>query len=302
MYDQSNSNPTSGSQQSPPEPGELSSELKQPVETVPVVDASGDLLLNPSELETSTSASFLRNSGEKFIGPNKYDLDKKRNEMDIYPTSYSKTMNKIGSKIQIKELLSLKTKPELQGSQHFINAPEDKLKIKDVNMQLSEPLDRATKTLIDLEEQVNVYLSAEEAATTLLPAVYGAGAPIGEMSESLDRQVNQIQSLVEQINGLTATLEHTISDLTSHRRYVAAAMVRSLQNYVRRTRFNLERLQTRLVALQAAATSGQGNTSLPSPSFFNSIKDRVNNLSEEIGNLMTRVRYTFVPSSTTSSG
>jgi len=77
-------------------------------------------------------------------------------------------------------------------------------------------------------------------------------------------------------------------------------MVRSLQNYVRRTRLNLEKLQNRLVALQSAATSGQGTGSFPSPSFFNSIKDRINSLSEEIGHLMTRVRYTFVPSSTSA--
>lgn len=81
-------------------------------------------------------------------------------------------------------------------------------------------------------------------------------------------------------------------------------MLRSMLNYVRRVRVNLERLQNRLQSVQAVATSGQnappgsssGSTSsIPGAAFLNTIRDRINRMTEEIGALVTRIRGSFTP-------
>ena len=99
--------------------------------------------------------------------------------------------------------------------------------------------------------------------------------------------------------------QNTITDLVARRRYVTAAMLRSMLNYVRRVRVNLERLQNRFQSVQAVATSGQNAppsaTAIPGASFFNPIRDRINRLTEEIGALVTRIRSTFTPGAATSS-
>jgi hypothetical protein len=73
-------------------------------------------------------------------------------------------------------------------------------------------------------------------------------------------------------------------------------------NYVRRVRVNLERLQNRLQSVQAVATSGQNAPQggspapgIPGTAFFNTIRDRVNRITEEIGALVTRIRGSFTP-------
>lgn len=99
-------------------------------------------------------------------------------------------------------------------------------------------------------------------------------------------------------------MQTTITDLVSRRRYVTAAMLRSMLNYVRRVQVSLERLQNRLHAIQAAATSGQnspGGTGVPNLTFFNNIRDRINRISEEINALVSRIRGTFSPSVIPSS-
>ena len=92
--------------------------------------------------------------------------------------------------------------------------------------------------------------------------------------------------------------------MVARRRYVTAAMLRSMLNYVRRVRVNLERLQNRLQSVQAVATSGQnapqgagGASGIPGTAFFNTIRDRVNRITEEIGALVTRIRGSFTPGS-----
>lgn len=79
-------------------------------------------------------------------------------------------------------------------------------------------------------------------------------------------------------------------------------MLRSMLNYVRRVRVNLERLQNRLQSVQAVATSGQNApqggaapAGIPGTAFFNTIRDRINRITEEIGALVTRIRGSFTP-------
>ena len=162
--------------------------------------------------EKQTDISYASSGEKKFIGLNKFEPSKKKDSMSDQkerPDSYSYIMKKIGSKVQIKELLFHEAKPDASDPQYFMESSEDKAKYKEANSQLSEPLDRATKTLMDLEDQVNIYLNTEEeiGTTTFQPQVYGAVGAIGHDSENLDRQLNQIHGLVEQINGLTSTLE-----------------------------------------------------------------------------------------------
>ena len=78
-------------------------------------------------------------------------------------------------------------------------------------------------------------------------------------------------------------------------------------NYVRRVRVNLERLQNRLQSVQAVATSGQnspassgsGGSAVPGAAFLNTIRDRINRMTEEIGALVTRIRGSFTPGGST---
>lgn len=79
-------------------------------------------------------------------------------------------------------------------------------------------------------------------------------------------------------------------------------------NYVRRVRVNLERLQNRLQSVQAVATSGQNSppggappANIPGAAFFNTIRDRINRMTEEIGALVTRIRGSFTPGGSVAS-
>lgn len=96
--------------------------------------------------------------------------------------------------------------------------------------------------------------------------------------------------------------QNTITDLVARRRYVTAAMLRSMLNYVRRVRVNLERLQNRLQSVQAVASVGQNQNAppaapapIPGTAFFNTIRDRINRITEEIGALVSRIRGSFTP-------
>jgi len=83
-------------------------------------------------------------------------------------------------------------------------------------------------------------------------------------------------------------------------------MLRSMLNYVRRVRVNLERLQNRLQSVAAVASTGanappnqggQGGQQpgVPGAAFFQTIRDRVNRITEEIGALVSRIRGSFTP-------
>jgi ribosomal protein S15P/S13E len=180
---------------------------------------------------------------------------------------------------------------------------------QDPSALLSEPIDKATKLIIDLDEHLRKYLPAEEevAITTAAPAQVYAGSDVvvEEAELSVVERQNQMTQLIDQVNSLAENIENTITDLVSRRRYVTAAMLRSMLNYVRRVRINLERLQNRLQSVQAVATSGQsapataGSPSVPvngpGTAFFTTIRDRVNRITEEIGALVSRIRGSFTP-------
>jgi len=175
---------------------------------------------------------------------------------------------------------------------------------------ISEPLDQATRMLIILEEQVNQYLpSADEGkngpSQPEVPQTYSAG-PVGNQWLVIQRQQDQIQALIDQVNNMGTTLETTITDLVTRRSYVTAALLRSVLNYNRRVRVSLERLQNRLQSLQVAATatqnsagSGSGNAGAPpapvtpSAQVINTIRDGINSITAQITSLVNRVRSTF---------
>ena len=199
---------------------------------------------------------------------------------------------------------------------------------QDPHIVLTEPIDKATKLVIELDEHIRKYFPSEdEVPTTSSPAVYAPGDVVAgedEPSNTVTRQ-NQMTALIDQVNRLIESIEvrkrksfiwrtfviimhlffqNTITDLVARRRYVTAAMLRSMLNYVRRVRVNLERLQNRLQSVQAVATSGQnapqgagGASGIPGTAFFNTIRDRVNRITEEIGALVTRIRGSFTPGS-----
>jgi ribosomal protein S15P/S13E len=188
---------------------------------------------------------------------------------------------------------------------------------QDASILLSEPIDKTTKLILELDEQIRKYLPAEdESLTTIVPAIIYSGDVISEPAEvdpvSQQERQNQMQSLIDQVNRLAESIENTITDLVSRRRYVTAAMLRSMLNYVRRVRVNLERLQNRLQSVQAVATvqgqqappvgSGTNQPSnVPGAQFFNTIRDRVNRITEEIGALVSRIRGSFTPGIPTPS-
>jgi len=180
---------------------------------------------------------------------------------------------------------------------------------QDASVLLSEPIDKTTKLILELDEQIRKYLPAEdESLTTVIPAIIYSGdvsEPVEVDPISQTERQNQMQSLIDQVNRLAESIENTITDLVSRRRYVTAAMLRSMLNYVRRVRVNLERLQNRLQTVQNVATVGQqappvaGSSNQPSnvpgTQFFNTIRDRVNRITEEIGALVSRIRGSFTP-------
>jgi len=180
---------------------------------------------------------------------------------------------------------------------------------QDASILLSEPIDKTTKLILELDEQIRKYLPAEdESLTTVIPAIIYSGdvsEPVEVDPISQTERQNQMQSLIDQVNRLAESIENTITDLVSRRRYVTAAMLRSMLNYVRRVRVNLERLQNRLQTVQNVATVGQqappaasGSnqpSNVPGTQFFNTIRDRVNRITEEIGALVSRIRGSFTP-------
>jgi ribosomal protein S15P/S13E len=183
---------------------------------------------------------------------------------------------------------------------------------QDVSVLLNEPIDQATKLVIDLNDAIRKYLPAEdEVATTVVPVqIYAISDVVSAVVEEVDtvsgaERQNQMAAMIDQMNRLAETIESTITDLVSRRRYVTAAMLRSMLNYVRRVRVNLERLQNRLQSVQALASTGQnapavaGDSNVPSnvpgSQFFVTIRDRVNRITEEIGALVSRIRGSLSP-------
>ncbi|XP_015782265.1 uncharacterized protein LOC107360157 [Tetranychus urticae] len=151
----------------------------------------------------------------------------------------------------------------------------------------------------------------------------------------------QIQSMIDEVNRIEQNVETLITELVTNRRYVTAAVFRSLLNYLRRVRISLERLQSRM-AIIGVGTSQQGvvntissglsssvssiatsvsNSFLSEPvsgplggssggpsiatSYLEAIRVRMSRITDEIRTLIARLRLNFSsqssPSSTVSS-
>lgn len=102
--------------------------------------------------------------------------------------------------------------------------------VQDPQLLLSDPIDKATKMIIDLDEHLRKYLPAEdEIATTLAPAIAYAGDVIDVEPTPAERQ-NQMTALIDQVNRLAESIEviyvtvyvpedfdRDLYDLTEHR-------------------------------------------------------------------------------------
>ncbi|XP_053206658.1 uncharacterized protein LOC128390900 [Panonychus citri] len=156
----------------------------------------------------------------------------------------------------------------------------------------------------------------------------------------------QMQSMIDEVTRIEQNVEVLISELVSNRRYVTAAVFRSLLNYLRRLRISLERLQSRM-AIIGVGNSPQGSslggsissgisssvssiassvssTFLPeqasgplggssggfnpitsgsaiASTYIESIRVRMNRITEEIRTLITRMRSSFSSTSSSSS-
>lgn len=177
----------------------------------------------------------------------------------------------------------------------------------DPSVILSDPIDGATKLLIDLNEHVQKYLPSSDdsvdAPTTSEPQIYGAVDD--DLDIALTKQ-DQISTLLDQLDTLQNRIQETINQLVSRRRYVLSAMLRPMVTYVRRVRNNLERLQTRLQAVSAVATSGNNASPGQNPSgpaappgvdssAIDSIRRRIDEISRRIGDIVNRIRGSLSP-------
>ena len=85
----------------------------------------------------------------------------------------------------------------------------EKNSVQDPQVILSEPIDKATKLVIDLDEHIKKYLPAEdEVPTTTAPVIYAPGEIVGEdePQNTVQRQ-NQMTALIDQVNRLAESIE-----------------------------------------------------------------------------------------------
>lgn len=90
--------------------------------------------------------------------------------------------------------------------------------VEDPQLLLSEPIDKATKLIIDLDEHLRKYLPAEdEVVTTPIPAIVYSGdgvvvdGIVGDKAEvdtvSVVERQNQMTALIDQVNRLAESIE-----------------------------------------------------------------------------------------------
>lgn len=81
---------------------------------------------------------------------------------------------------------------------------------QDISELISDPVDQATKLLIDLEEQVQLYLKSEKreelAVTTSASLIYGLEA---DSEITMKQGATQIQSLIDEVNRVATNVEVT---------------------------------------------------------------------------------------------
>ena len=83
---------------------------------------------------------------------------------------------------------------------------EDK-NAQDASGLLNEPIDKATKLVIDLDEHLKKYLPAEdEVAPTQAPHAY-AGSEVGEAESDNAQRQNQMTDLINRVNQLAESIE-----------------------------------------------------------------------------------------------
>ena len=79
---------------------------------------------------------------------------------------------------------------------------------QDPGVILSEPIDKATKLVIDLDEHLRKYLPADdEVPTTAAPVVYAPGEILGEDEQPTIVRQNQMTALIDQVNKLAESIE-----------------------------------------------------------------------------------------------
>jgi len=150
------------------------------------------------------------------------------------------------------------------------------LNINDPSVTLSDPIDDATKLLIDLDVHVQKYVPLENAdevaiTTTEVPALPSVYSNLdGDIELALPRQGSTSDvntgALLDQLDNLQNRIQDTINRLMSNRRYVLSAMLRPMLNSVRRIRANIVRIQSQLNNIQSAATASSANRPLPGQS------------------------------------
>lgn len=81
--------------------------------------------------------------------------------------------------------------------------------VQDPQLLLSDPIDKATKLIIDLDDHLRKYLPAEdEVATTLAPAIaYAGGEAVAEIEPTPAERQNQMTALIDQVNRLAESIE-----------------------------------------------------------------------------------------------
>lgn len=80
--------------------------------------------------------------------------------------------------------------------------------VQDPQLLLSDPIDKATKMIIDLDDHLRKYLPAEdEVATTLAPAIAYAGGEVAEVEPTPAERQNQMTALIDQVNRLAESIE-----------------------------------------------------------------------------------------------
>lgn len=81
--------------------------------------------------------------------------------------------------------------------------------VQDPQLLLSDPIDKATKLIIDLDDHLRKYLPAEdEVATTLAPAIaYAGGEAVPEIEPTPAERQNQMTALIDQVNRLAESIE-----------------------------------------------------------------------------------------------
>lgn len=167
---------------------------------------------------------------------------------------------------------------------------------------LDEPIVPPLPSL-DGVEKASSAVSGSAAAAAAVAAANSSPSATRQGNNSPQNQQQVITQLLDQLDSLQNRIQDTINQLVARRRYVMSALLRPMGTYVRRVRTNLERLQTRVNQLQAAAVSvGGGNGpnrpgGLVDAAAITTIQRRIDDISKRISDIVTRIRFSLTPTS-----